>query len=131
MYPGCVSKRAEPIANLRRNALQNALAWTLLVGFAGATLGVSALVQPEALDSGRWVLTPQCPTKRLMGRDCPTCGMSRGFASIAHGRLRDAWRYNRASPVAFAGFLAALGFGAAGVIRSIRTSGPVSSRRDA
>ncbi len=39
-----------------------------------------------------------CTFKRLVGIDCPGCGMTRSFVSLAHGQWAQAWRYN---PVGF------------------------------
>jgi len=60
------------------------------------------LVTPEDIESGRVVLTPPCPYKQMTGRDCPSCGLTRAFAAIGHGRFDDAIHYHRGSPFVFA-----------------------------
>lgn len=35
-----------------------------------------------------------CTFRRTVGLDCPGCGLTRCFISLAHGRLGDAWSYN-------------------------------------
>jgi len=43
-----------------------------------------------------------CQFRNLTGLDCPGCGLSRAFVSIAHGDLAAAWKYNAASLLVFA-----------------------------
>jgi len=38
-----------------------------------------------------------CSFRRWTGVDCPGCGMTRAFISIAHGEFTKAWQYNPAS----------------------------------
>ena len=38
-----------------------------------------------------------CSSRRLMGIDCPGCGMTRAFISISRGDFARAWQLNRAS----------------------------------
>lgn len=78
-------------------------------------LAISFVVTPEDIESGRVVLSPVCPTKRFFGFECATCGMTRAFTAIGHGRLGDAWAYNRLSPIAWLGFW----LGAALALRSL------------
>jgi hypothetical protein len=65
-------------------------------------LAISFVVTPEDVESGRVVLSPTCTYRRIFGRDCPTCGMTRAFAAMSHGRVGDAFRYNRAAPFVYA-----------------------------
>jgi uncharacterized protein DUF2752 len=37
-----------------------------------------------------------CTMRRLLHIDCPGCGLTRCFISLAHGHLREAWSYNPA-----------------------------------
>jgi len=37
-----------------------------------------------------------CTYKRLVGRECPGCGLTRCFISLAHGELARAWAFNPA-----------------------------------
>lgn len=57
-------------------------------------LATSFVVTPEDIESGRVVLTPTCTYRRIFGRPCPTCGLTRGFSALSHGRWDDASRYN-------------------------------------
>ena len=42
-----------------------------------------------------------CMSRRLLGIDCPGCGMTRAFISISHGQLSRAWQFNPASFVVY------------------------------
>lgn len=43
-------------------------------------------------------LPETCNFRRWSGLDCPGCGMTRAFISIARGDFAKAWNYNPASP---------------------------------
>ncbi|MHB9078790.1 MAG: DUF2752 domain-containing protein [Pirellulaceae bacterium] len=43
-----------------------------------------------------------CTFLRLTGLPCPGCGLTRSFISIAHGQLREAWRFNPTGILFFA-----------------------------
>ena len=43
-----------------------------------------------------------CTMKRSLEMDCPGCGLTRCFISLAHGRLGDALRFNAAGYLLFA-----------------------------
>lgn len=43
-----------------------------------------------------------CMSKMLFGIDCPGCGLTRCFISVAHGDLRAAWGFNPAGLLFFA-----------------------------
>ncbi|MDG1872558.1 MAG: DUF2752 domain-containing protein [Mariniblastus sp.] len=43
-----------------------------------------------------------CSARRLLGIDCPGCGMTRAFISISAGQFARAWHFN---PVSFAFYL--------------------------
>src|SRR5262245_59517599 len=42
-----------------------------------------------------------CWFRRLLNLNCPGCGLTRSFISLAHGRPQDAWYYNPAGPLLF------------------------------
>lgn len=75
---------------------------TVLAGFlfvsSALPLVISLAVSPEAIERGEIQLTPPCPVRAETGRDCITCGMTRGFCAMSRLRLGDAQRYNGAAP---------------------------------
>lgn len=40
--------------------------------------------------------------RRMTGLDCPGCGLTRSFVSLAHGQWAAAWSYHPAGPLLFA-----------------------------
>jgi len=85
----------------------------ILAGFLFVTtlgpLAVSVAVSPDAIDRGEVQLTPPCEVRARTGRDCSTCGMTRGFCAMSRLRVGDAVAYNAAAPwlylATFAGFV--------------------------
>lgn len=53
------------------------------------------------LPGGELPLPGVCTFKRYTGLNCPGCGLTRSFISIAHGDLNEAWRYNPAGLLLF------------------------------
>ncbi len=39
---------------------------------------------------------PACPSKSILGVECPGCGSTRGLHHLLHGRLAETWRHNPA-----------------------------------
>ncbi len=80
---------------------------SLLLGLAVGVLFASILLSVE--EHGRvvvpglqWPLPTTCSFRRLSGHDCPGCGLTRSFVSLAHGQWHQAWGYNPAGPLWFA-----------------------------
>jgi hypothetical protein len=65
-------------------------------------------------------LPPLCMSKTLLGAECPGCGMTRCFISVAHGDLGAAWNFNPAGLLFFAIVLSQLPLRAL-VVWQIRT----------
>ena len=42
-----------------------------------------------------------CPFRRMTGRPCPACGLSRSCQAVAHGRLVEAFELHPVGPLAF------------------------------
>jgi hypothetical protein len=42
-------------------------------------------------------LPDTCSSRRMLGVDCPGCGLTRAFICISHGQLSKAWKFNHAS----------------------------------
>jgi len=51
------------------------------------------------------VLPPSCRFRSWTGLDCPSCGLTRAFVSIANGDFAAALRFNPVSPLVFLAFL--------------------------
>ncbi|MEZ4225485.1 MAG: DUF2752 domain-containing protein [Polyangiaceae bacterium] len=66
-------------------------------------LAVAAFVSPEDIESGRVTLTGPCPYRAKYGVPCTSCGLTRGFAAMARGRIGQARDYNPWAPWLFAG----------------------------
>jgi hypothetical protein len=57
------------------------------------------------------VTVPQsCNMKRFTGLDCPGCGLTRSFVSMAHGEWRTAWNFHAAGPIWFVVVVAQIPF---------------------
>ena len=46
-------------------------------------------------------LPDSCTSRRMLGIDCPGCGMTRAFISISHGNFARAWQLNHASFIVY------------------------------
>jgi hypothetical protein len=71
----------------------------VLAGLSGLTTYVFLL------DPDRHAAYPVCPSRALLGLDCPACGGLRGTNALLHGRVREALDHNLLLP-ALLGFLA-------------------------
>ena len=80
-------------------------------------LAVSLAVTPDDIDSGRVKLT-QCLSVRLLGRTCPSCGMTRAFVALSHGQLERAYRHNRGAGLFYGLFWLLAVAGGIGAFRS-------------
>jgi len=129
VYRGHVHRGDEEIRRVRRDILVGAIGWGVLIAAFASVMVVSLTVTPDDLASGRVAITPRCPMQAIFHRDCPTCGLTRGFAALGHGRWTEAIAHNRATPVAFGGCLAAIALGVGGLYRSIRAYRRVLPRR--
>ena len=78
---------------------------TVLLIAIGVLFGAMVL----QIRDGQQVLLPvvkiplpgTCTYKRLVGSDCPGCGLTRCFISLAHGELARAWDFNPAGILVF------------------------------
>ena len=95
-----------------------AIASAAVLAPVALVLAISFAVTPEDIESGRVVLSPTCTFKQLSGHECPSCGMTRGFSAMSHGRSGDAYRYNRASPALYLLCWIAVAMAAAGLTRA-------------
>lgn len=90
------------------NALRASVTHHLVIlGFCAAAILGAFLLGINKTDhlATPWLNIPLpsvCQFRNLTGLDCPGCGLSRAFVSIAHGRIAEAWNYNGASLLVFA-----------------------------
>ena len=80
---------------------------SLLLGLAVGVLLASAVLSVEdhgqvAVPGLPWPLPATCTFRRVSGHDCPGCGLTRSFISMAHGQWHQAWGFNTAGPLWFA-----------------------------
>lgn len=100
-----------------------------LAGVMAAQLVASAwlvLVGDRVALPGGGELSGLCWFRRVVGLDCPFCGMTRSFVALAHGELAAALRFHPAGPLLFAAMLVAV---VAVVVALVRRSPPVVDRR--
>jgi hypothetical protein len=83
------------------------LHWTLLL-LCGSVVAAAALLKVEY---GMLVTVPllgmtlpeMCYWRTVFGMDCPGCGLTRCFVSLAHADLAAAWHYNPTGILLFIG----------------------------
>src|SRR5262245_14828550 len=119
------------MAEARRDALLRLIGFVLLVGIFFGSLGVSFVVTPEDIESGRVVLSPVCPMKLFFGIECPTCGLTRAFAALSHGRFGTALGYNKSVPIFYLGFWIAGALALMSTFRAARDLAVTFSKRSA
>ncbi|MCE9545604.1 MAG: DUF2752 domain-containing protein [Planctomycetia bacterium] len=71
--------------------------------------GILLLAAVMHLSAGGLVTLPlvgtlpgMCIWHRVLGFDCPGCGLTRSFVALAHGQFIRAWQFNPAGPLMFA-----------------------------
>lgn len=101
----------------KRHALRALASLSVLAPLA-VVLAISFAVTPDDIESGRVVLSPPCLFKLVLGRDCPTCGLTRAFAALSHGQLALATSYHRLSIAVYALFWIGALVAAVHVLRS-------------
>ncbi|HEY8544713.1 MAG TPA: DUF2752 domain-containing protein [Acidimicrobiales bacterium] len=74
-----------------------------VVGGLAALTGYVYLADP-----GTDGVYPACPSRALLGLDCPACGGLRGTHALLHGRIGEALDHNLLLPLLLGGFGVAL-----------------------
>jgi hypothetical protein len=77
---------------------------------------------------GSFPLPELCLWKQWWGVDCPGCGLTRSFISMAHFRLADAFRFHPVGPFLFAVGLAQFPYRAVQLVRKARGLAPLNLR---
>ena len=78
--------------------------WLLLASAAVITLAATMNIHQSAevrLPGIPYSLPELCYFRRGTGLNCPGCGLTRSFISLAHGELALAWHYNPAGVMFF------------------------------
>jgi hypothetical protein len=57
----------------------------------GAVCGCALIALVDPNEAGRY---PTCPTRSLLGIDCPACGTLRGLHALSRGRVGEALDHN-------------------------------------
>jgi hypothetical protein len=86
-----------------RRSVEQHLIWLVI---AIAVLLTSALLSTSGETTIFWPgtqtpLPSLCHMKRVTGLDCPGCGLTRCFISLAHGDAASAWNFNPAGVLLF------------------------------
>ena len=72
----------------------------------GGVIIASALLEVDGtrvvLPGTEIALPGICWFRRLLDMNCPGCGLTRSFISLAHGSWSAAWHFNAAGPLLFA-----------------------------
>jgi hypothetical protein len=93
--------------NLQRPADRgDPLLHVVLFGLSAFVLGLSSVLEIRSdervvLPVARIPIPGVCTYKQLFGADCPGCGLTRCFISLAHGQMVRAWRFNPAGVYLF------------------------------
>jgi ABC-type branched-subunit amino acid transport system permease subunit len=66
--------------------------------WTGLVVGLSLLAYVALVDPARRGLYPRCPSRLLLGLDCPFCGGLRGTHDLLHGDLAGALDHNLLLP---------------------------------
>ncbi len=81
--------------------------WRLAVILVSlAVVGTASLLEIRGerrvqLPGEGWTVPELCTYHRLTGYDCPGCGMTRSFISMAHGQWQQAWHYHPFGSILF------------------------------
>jgi hypothetical protein len=102
----------------RPDPLYHVVILALACGVMGLALILSVRNSTEVLLPIVGVPLPElCMSKRYLGFDCPGCGLTRCFISLARGDLTAAWRYNPAGLWLFGMMVAQIPFRAVQLVR--------------
>jgi len=79
----------------------------VFLAMATAVIALSFLMSSEGktevfLPFSNKPMPETCTSKRLLGVDCPGCGLTRAFICISHGEFAKAWKFNAASFLVYA-----------------------------
>ena len=87
--------------------------------FAGAALIASFLLPPGLVRNGPVL----CTFRAVTGHPCPSCGMTRSWSAMGHGRLREATGYHLLGPATFVAAMAMVAVGDERTASAIQSGG--------
>jgi hypothetical protein len=87
------------MAKLTDNAKRFAIL-VIVLSFIPALIA-SFILDPDKLIKQEYSFLPACTVQQLFDQPCATCGLSRAFVMIAHGRLDEARNLNEISLLFF------------------------------
>ncbi len=104
----------------------------LILLIAASILVMSFLMRAEG---DRWVFLPGavfplpdgCLSRRLLGWDCPGCGLTRSFIQMSHGDWGKALQFNYAGPIVYLFTVFQLPWQSFQLIRIVRGQAPLFS----
>ncbi|MBP89637.1 MAG: hypothetical protein CMJ64_23490 [Planctomycetaceae bacterium] len=95
-----------PETSLLENSTDELLHWILLslsVVVVALACALQVRGEEQVVIPGLGIALPgTCTFKAYVGADCPGCGLTRCFVSIAHGQVGRAWHYNPVGILFFA-----------------------------
>jgi hypothetical protein len=86
---------------------------------AAAALIASAVVPPALIQHG----PPLCTFRALTGRPCPSCGLTRSWTAMGHGRFAEASGHHLMGPVTYLAAVALVLGGDRGAARVLEPRG--------
>lgn len=92
--PPPVTFRDRMTAYLRRRFGHHSRTFWVAVIVAVVAVTAAFVWFMYAFDPLRTPFYPKCPSKTLLGIDCPGCGTARAVHALAHGDIGLAWHYN-------------------------------------
>jgi hypothetical protein len=108
--------------DLKRAQVDRRRGSLVIVLSASAVIGLSLVLSRPPLPF------PRCLFRMVTGLPCPSCGLTRAFIALGHGRLAEACLQNIMSPVLLVALVAVLGVSAYETLADRSFLGPIWER---